>query len=108
MTSIVIGGYPSYEEAVQPYVAWWSFAGVAVLSIPFICILPETKGKTLEQIEKQFMRNKKKVRTKKLCEHELELTQMKQDSIISSMSNFSEMTFIENTPDLMFLTETEV
>ena len=60
LVSILFGGFTPYESAVRPYTAWWVFAGVAVVSIPFIALLlPETKGKTLEQIEQYFLRKKK-------------------------------------------------
>ena len=59
LVAVMIGGYTAYEQAFHPYTAWWSFAGVAALSIPFILVfLPETKGKSLEEIEKYFNRKK--------------------------------------------------
>ena len=81
--SVVVGGYPAYEEAVHPYTAWWSFAGVAALSIPFIIILPETKGKSLEQIEEYFKRKKKSKQ-----EDSAQLVG-RHDSIVSTLTNAS-------------------
>ena len=52
LSAILIGGFPLFEDAVHPYTVWWVFAGVTVLSIPFvILLLPETKGKSLEEID---------------------------------------------------------
>ncbi len=56
-----VGTYHDYEQAVRPYTAWWSFAtvgfGGALFALGF---LPETKGKSLEDIEMIF-------RSKKTC-----------------------------------------
>ena len=58
--AILVGGFAPFERAVHPYTAWWVFAGITSLSIPFIAMfLPETKGKTLEQVERYFERKKK-------------------------------------------------
>ena len=60
LIAIIIGGFSPFERAVHPYTAWWVFGGVSVVSIPFIILLlPETKGRTLEEIQEYF--NKKKV-----------------------------------------------
>ena len=60
LSAILIGGFPPFEDAVHPYTVWWVFAGVTVLSIPFVLLLlPETKGKSLEEIE-QYFNNKKR------------------------------------------------
>ena len=60
LAAVMIGGYTAYEQAVYPYTAWWSFAGVAALSIPFILVfLPERKGKSLEEIEQYFLQTKR-------------------------------------------------
>ncbi len=50
-----------YEQAVQPYTVWWSFAVVGFVAAVFVlAFVPETKGKTLEEIELAF-------RTKGTC-----------------------------------------
>ena len=55
LIAIIIGGFSPFERAVHPYTAWWVFAGVSVVSIPFIVLLlPETKGRTLEEIQQYF------------------------------------------------------
>ena len=51
--TIVILCFNDYQKAVHPYSAWWSFAFMVFLSIPVIFLLPETKGKTLEEIQKE-------------------------------------------------------
>ncbi len=52
---IVTGFYPNFEEAAGAYTAWWSFALVSFAGTFFVLIfLPETKGKSLEEIEAYF------------------------------------------------------
>ena len=56
--AIVTGFYTAYSDAVHPWVTWWSFmlsnAAALVFSILF---LRETKGKSLEEIEKYYQKN---------------------------------------------------
>ncbi len=53
--SIITGVFPEYELVVKSYGSWWTLMGITLLSIPFVLILvPETKGKSLELIEKQM------------------------------------------------------
>lgn len=60
--TIITGFYQDYEQAVQPYIAWWSFAFISFLGIFFVIIfIPETKGKTLEEIEMYFKKPKHKL-----------------------------------------------
>ena len=64
IAGVLIGGFTPYENAVGPYIAWWVFSAIAALSVPFIAIfVPETKGKTLEEIKLYFDQNKKVKRT---------------------------------------------
>ena len=53
--TVITSAFSKYEEAVQPYGAWWSFCLISVLSVVFVIVfLPETKGKDLEEIEAYF------------------------------------------------------
>ena len=55
--TIVTLFFNDYQKAVHPYSAWWSFAFVVFLSIPFVIfLLPETKGKNLEDIQEELKR----------------------------------------------------
>ena len=59
-SAIVTGFYPAYNRAVMPWFAWWSFAVMNFASVVFVTFaLFETKGKTLEEIQKRFERKKK-------------------------------------------------
>ena len=63
LVSILIGGFTTYENAVGSYTAWWTFAFIAALSVPLVAILvPETKGKTLEEIKVCFDGKERKKR----------------------------------------------
>lgn len=50
--AFVTGLFPIYQNAVGHYGSWWTLTSITLLSIPFVILfVPETKGKSLEQIE---------------------------------------------------------
>ena len=50
------GLFRNYEDAVHPWGAFWSFALVSFCGIIYIAVfIPETKGKSLEEIEHSFL-----------------------------------------------------
>ena len=52
---ITTGLFRNYEDAVHSWGAFWSFALVCFVGIIYIAVfIPETKGKSLEEIEKSF------------------------------------------------------
>lgn len=54
-STIVTVGFDPYKSVVKPYGAWWTFGAISALSIPFVIFLiPETKGKELEDIQEEF------------------------------------------------------
>ena len=53
--AFVIGVYLEYAETVRDWFAWWTFAAVnAIAAIFAVVFIRETKGKTLEDIEKYY------------------------------------------------------
>ena len=55
LTSLVVGTYLSYSEAVQPWFVWWTYSFVNFVSLFFVVFcLMETKGKSLEEIQRKF------------------------------------------------------
>lgn len=56
-TFTVVRSFPEMQATLGKYGAFWFFMCCTLLSIVFIFfLLPETKGKTLEEIEKFFTR----------------------------------------------------
>lgn len=59
--AIVTGFFKEYQKAVKPWGAFWSFSLICVLSMLFVIIfIPETRGKSLEDIENYFSKNSNK------------------------------------------------
>ncbi|XP_046369518.2 proton myo-inositol cotransporter-like [Haliotis rufescens] len=59
---IVSMTFLTFTELITKHGTFWMFSGVSVLGLIFICIfLPETKGKTLEEVEELFMSEEDKV-----------------------------------------------
>ena len=47
--------FPLYQNIVQPYGSWWTLTVITFFSIPFVIFfVPETKGRSLENIEDGF------------------------------------------------------
>ena len=54
-STVVVGVYPEYVELVSPWLAVWTFAVISLFGSAFVWIfIPETKGKSLEAVEKGF------------------------------------------------------
>ena len=55
LVAIVTGTYKFYQDAVHPWFAYWSFGAVCLLALLFtVFFIPETKKRSLEDIEKSF------------------------------------------------------
>ena len=55
LVAVVTGGYKYYQDGVHPWFAFWSFGIVCLCAAIFTAIfIPETKNKSLEDIEKSF------------------------------------------------------
>ena len=55
LAAIVTGGYEFYQDAVNVWLAFWSFGIVCFFAAIFVAIfIPETKNKSLEEIERNF------------------------------------------------------
>lgn len=53
--AIITGTFESYQKAVHPWGTFWSFGLICFLAIIFVAwFIPETKGKSLEEIERYF------------------------------------------------------
>lgn len=53
--AIVTGTFEDYQRAVQQWGTFWSFGLICFLAVIFVAIfIPETKGKSLEEIERYF------------------------------------------------------
>ena len=64
IAAIVAGFYLEYAELVQPWFAMWTFSLINLASVLFVLIfIPETKGRTLEEMERKFERRTKVVET---------------------------------------------
>ena len=64
VAAIITGFYLQYAELVQPWFAMWTFSMTNLASVLFVLIfIPETKGKTLEEMERRFERRTKVVET---------------------------------------------
>ena len=54
-STVVVGVYPEYVELVNPWMAVWTFAVISLSGSAFVLVfIPETKGKSLEAVEKGF------------------------------------------------------
>ena len=52
---IIMKFYVNMEDAMHPYGCYWFFAAVSLSAVVYVFIfLPETKGKTLEEVEALF------------------------------------------------------
>ena len=52
---IITGAFKDYEQVVKPWGVSWSFSLMCFLAIIFVTVfIPETKGRSLEQIESHF------------------------------------------------------
>lgn len=53
--TIITAAYSKYADTVHPYGAFWTFSIILVISFFFVIFfLPETKGKSLQEIEAKF------------------------------------------------------
>ena len=60
--AIVTGFFKEYQQALKSWGAFWSFSLVCALSVLYVMIfIPETKGKSLEDIENYFSKSSNKV-----------------------------------------------
>ena len=56
-TTIIAGLFDNYESVLKPWGTYWTFSLICLCSAIFSAVfIPETKGKSLEEIEHYFMR----------------------------------------------------
>ena len=69
LTAVVVGTYLGFSEAVQPFVVWWTYSVVNFMSLVFVVFcLFETKGKSLEDIQKRFEKKYGRFKLKQFCQ----------------------------------------
>ena len=52
---ITIGFFRNYQKAIKPWGAFWSFGFISICGLIYLILfIPETKGKSLEEIENYF------------------------------------------------------
>ena len=55
VAAIVSGSYLPYSNLVRPWFTMWTFSLINLVGVLFILVfIPETKGKSLEEIERKF------------------------------------------------------
>ena len=55
--AVVSGSFLPYSQLVQPWFALWTLSAINVAAAVVVLVfIPETKGKSLEELEKQFQR----------------------------------------------------
>lgn len=53
--TITTGLFRNYKKAVKPYGVFWSVSFICICGLIYVIVfIPETKGKSLEEIEKYF------------------------------------------------------
>ena len=53
--AVITGAFEGYQKAVNPWGTFWSFGLICFLAVIFVAVfIPETKGKSLEEIERYF------------------------------------------------------
>ena len=58
--ALVTGVYLKWSDAVRPWFVWWTFAVLILLGIIFVVVfIPETKGRSLEEIQRKFETKKR-------------------------------------------------
>ena len=60
--TVVLLSFEPYQEAVNPWGAFFTFSFIIFFAVLFVYkFIPETKGKTLEEIQQQFFKGKKRI-----------------------------------------------
>ena len=62
--ALFTGFYLQFAELVRPWFALWGIAGLNVATVVFVILfIPETKGKSLEELENKFVKKPDTVET---------------------------------------------
>ena len=76
--ALVTGFFKEYQKLIKPWGAFWSFSLICALSVIFVLVfIPETRGKSLEDIEHYFSKNivpAEQFSDGKLCEQDSEMS----------------------------------
>ena len=74
-STILLLSYEPYQELVHPWGAFFTFSFIMFCAVLFVYkFIPETKGKTLEEIQKYFFKNKRRTSSLSALDSEVVLT----------------------------------
>ena len=74
-STILLLLYEPYQELVNPWGVFFTFSFIMFCAVVFVYkFIPETKGKTLEEIQKYFLKNKSRTSSVSMLDSEVVLT----------------------------------
>ncbi len=98
--SLVTGLFPVYQNTAHHYGSWWTLTAITLLSIPYVIIfIPETKGRSLEEIERRMGRSNQSSESTAEVDSKLDnLNQSSAERLLNGQDQSSEDMTTERTP----------